>query len=80
MRKTGRVFARAKSIPRSASHSLEDQWSFFVSKCVPSPNGRANVLAALAAIIPDARATQGVVSLDIARDLLDPDSFVATGI
>ena len=37
------------------------------------------VMAALAAIIPVARATQGVVKLDIARDLLDPDSFVATG-
>jgi hypothetical protein len=31
-----------------------------------------DVLAALAAIIPGARATQGVISLDIARDLLDP--------
>src|SRR3954449_6565271 len=39
-----------------------------------------DVSAALAAIIPGARATQGVISLDIARDLLDPDSFVATGI
>ena len=39
-----------------------------------------DVLAALAAIIPGARATQDVISLDIARDLLDPDSFVATGI
>jgi len=36
--------------------------------------------AALAAIIPGARATEGVISLDIARDLLDSDSFVATGI
>jgi len=39
-----------------------------------------DVLAALAAIIPGARATEGVISLDIARDLLDSDSFVATGI
>src|SRR5882757_11503510 len=39
-----------------------------------------DVLAALAAIIPGARATEGVISLDIARDLLDPDSFVATGV
>ena len=38
------------------------------------------VMAALAAIIPGARATEGVVKLDIARDLLDPDSFVATGV
>lgn len=29
------------------------------------------VMAALAAIIPGARATQGVIKLDIARDLLD---------
>src|SRR6202046_1972091 len=36
--------------------------------------------AALAAIIPGARATEGVIKLDIARDLLDPDSFVATGV
>src|SRR5262249_5878199 len=38
------------------------------------------VMAALAAIIPGARATEGVVKLDIARDLLDPDSFVATAV
>jgi hypothetical protein len=38
------------------------------------------VMAALAAIIPGARATEGVIKLDIARDLLDPDSFVATGV
>jgi quinol monooxygenase YgiN len=38
------------------------------------------VMAALAAIIPGARATEGVVKLDIARDLLDPDSFLATGV
>jgi quinol monooxygenase YgiN len=39
-----------------------------------------DVSSALAAIIPAARATQGVISFDIAGDLLDPDSFVATGI
>ena len=44
------------------------------------PEKRDEVMAALAAIIPVARATQGVVKLDIARDLLDPDSFVATGV
>lgn len=37
-------------------------------------------MAALAAIIEPARATEGVIRLDIARDLLDPDAFVATGI
>jgi quinol monooxygenase YgiN len=44
------------------------------------PERTGEVMAALAAIIADARATQGVISLDIARDLLDSDSFVATGI
>ncbi len=38
------------------------------------------VMAALAAIIAPARATRGVMHLDIARDLLDPDSFIATAI
>jgi quinol monooxygenase YgiN len=44
------------------------------------PSKTEDVSAALAAIIPGARATEGVIRLDIARDLLDPDSFVATGI
>jgi quinol monooxygenase YgiN len=44
------------------------------------PERTDEVWAALAAIIPEARATRGVVSLDIASDLLDPDSFVATGV
>ncbi len=44
------------------------------------PERTEDVWAALAAIVPGARATQGVISLDIARDLLDPDSFIATGV
>jgi quinol monooxygenase YgiN len=44
------------------------------------PKRTEDVWAALAAIIPGARATPGVISLDIARDLLDPESFVATGV
>jgi quinol monooxygenase YgiN len=38
------------------------------------------VEAALDAIVPGARATEGVVKLDIARDLLDPAFFIATGV
>jgi quinol monooxygenase YgiN len=41
---------------------------------------REEVMAALAEIINPARSTEGVIRLDIARDLLDADSFVATGI
>jgi quinol monooxygenase YgiN len=44
------------------------------------PGKTDEVMAALAAIITPARATEGVISLDIARDLLDPDAFIATGI
>lgn len=38
------------------------------------------VTTALAAIIEPARATPGVIHLDIARDLLDNDSFIATAV
>jgi quinol monooxygenase YgiN len=44
------------------------------------PERTDDVWAALAAIIPGARATPGVISLDIARDLLDPDAFIATAV
>ena len=44
------------------------------------PERTDDVSAALAAIVRGARTTQGVISLDIARDLLEPDSFVATGV
>ena len=44
------------------------------------PEKSDEVMAALAAIIPGARSTEGVIKLDIARDLLDPDYFVATGV
>src|SRR4029077_7460796 len=33
-----------------------------------------------AAIIPAARATDGVIDFDIARVLLDPDAFIATAV
>ena len=44
------------------------------------PERTDDVFAALSAIVPGARTTPGVLSIDIARDLLDPDSFIATGI
>ena len=44
------------------------------------PERAEDVAAALAAIIPGARATDGVKSFDIARDLINPDSFVATAV
>ena len=41
------------------------------------PDKVDKVMAALFAIIGPSREVQGVVSFDIARDLADPDSFVA---
>ena len=44
------------------------------------PDKSDELMAALAEIIAPARATDGVISLDIARVLLEPDSFIATAI
>jgi quinol monooxygenase YgiN len=41
---------------------------------------RDELMAALAEIITPARATEGVISFDIARTLLDSDSFIATAL
>jgi quinol monooxygenase YgiN len=42
------------------------------------PERAEEVRAALEAVIEPSRALEGVVHLDIARDLLDPESFIAT--
>jgi quinol monooxygenase YgiN len=44
------------------------------------PDKSDEVMAALAEIIPPARATEGVINFDIARALLDPDAFIATAV
>jgi quinol monooxygenase YgiN len=44
------------------------------------PDKSDELMAALAEIITPARATEGVMSLDIARVLLEPDSFIATAV
>ncbi len=44
------------------------------------PDKRDELMAALAEIIAPARATEGVIELDIARVLREPDSFIATAI
>jgi quinol monooxygenase YgiN len=44
------------------------------------PDKSDEVMAALAEIIPPARATQGVIDFDIARVLLEPDAFIATAV
>ena len=72
--------ARRASCAPTLCQPLEDQWSFFAKRCVPSPTRATTLTAALAAIIAPARATPGVMHLDIARDLLDHDSFIATAV
>ena len=49
-------------------------------KMVAKTDKSDELMAALAEIITPARATEGVISLDIARVLLEPDSFVATAV
>ena len=49
-------------------------------KMVAKTDKSDELMAALAEIIAPARATEGVISLDIARVLLEPDSFIATAI
>src|SRR6266436_9436512 len=45
-----------------------------------NPGKSDELMAALAEIITPARATEGVVNFDIARVLLEPDSFIATAV
>ena len=44
------------------------------------PGKSDELRAVLAEIITPARATDGVINFDIARDLHDPDSFIATAV
>jgi quinol monooxygenase YgiN len=44
------------------------------------PDKSGELMATLSQIVAPARATEGVISFDIARDLPDPDSFIATGV
>jgi quinol monooxygenase YgiN len=44
------------------------------------PDKSDELMAALAEIITPARATDGVINFDIARVLLEPDSFIATAL
>jgi len=49
-------------------------------KIQSKPDKSDELMAALAEIITPARATSGVINFDIARDLLDTDSFIATAV
>ena len=49
-------------------------------RMVAKPDKSDELMAALAEIITPARATEGVIKLDIARVLLEPDSFIATAV
>ena len=42
------------------------------------PDKSAELSAAFADVVAPSRATEGVISFDIARDVADPNSFVAT--
>ena len=42
------------------------------------PDKTADLLAAFQDVVPRSRAVEGVITFDIARDVLDPNSFIAT--
>ena len=48
----------------------------FKVRCQPEKTEQ--VIAAFEEVIAPSRAVDGVISFDIARDLADPDSFIAT--
>lgn len=48
----------------------------FKIQCLPEKS--AQVTAALQDVIGPSRSTEGVLSFDIARDLADPNTFIAT--
>jgi quinol monooxygenase YgiN len=49
-------------------------------KMPAKPDKSEKLMAALAEIITPARATEGVISLDIARILQEPDSLITTAV
>jgi quinol monooxygenase YgiN len=59
-------------------NQLEETMLILRQKMRAKPDKSDELMAALAEIITPARATEGVISLDIARVLLEPDSFIAT--
>jgi quinol monooxygenase YgiN len=48
----------------------------FKVKCQPGKTDQ--VMAAFREMIAPSRAVEGVISFDIGRDVIDPDSFIAT--
>lgn len=48
----------------------------FKMRC--KPDKTAEVMAALGDVIAPSRDVEGVINFDIARDLSDPDTFIAT--
>src|SRR6202048_2604387 len=47
-------------------------------RVVCQPDKTDQIMAALREVIAPARAVEGVISFDIARDLTDPNAFIAT--
>ncbi|MFL5964549.1 MAG: putative quinol monooxygenase [Gaiellaceae bacterium] len=65
---------------RSTSRPTGGAMLILRQKMRAKPDKSDELMAALAEIIAPARATDGVISLDIARVLLEPDSFIATAV
>src|SRR4051795_10175542 len=75
--------ARDQGSPRARTRQQKKKHGCMIIlrfKIYPKPEKRDELMAALAEIIPPARATEGVITFDIARVLLDPDAFIATAV
>src|SRR4051795_7415047 len=72
--------ARRASCAPSPSQPTGGAMVILRFKIHSKPEKSDEVMAALAAIIAPARATEGVVEFDIARVLRDPDAFIATAV
>jgi quinol monooxygenase YgiN len=69
---------RATAASFNVTTKKEEQVLILRQKMRAKPDKSDELMAALAEIIAPARATEGVISLDIARVLREPDSFIAT--
>ena len=72
--------AAENSLLQQRLDRLEEAMIILHQRMRAKPDRCDEVTAALDAIVPGARATEGVFKLDIARDLLDPSLFIATGV
>jgi quinol monooxygenase YgiN len=74
------IFTGASPSRRSTSRPTGGAMLILRQKMHAKTDKSDELMAALAEIITPARSTEGVISLDIARVLVEPDSFIAAAV